>query len=713
MDPNSKRSLDPGGEAAPAKRASATVSLVVSNEHAGAVIGPKGSTLNAIRESTGCRCTVEATPTPEQERLVQVTASTAEALSAGIASVCEALLGAPRPPQVVSFLVAPHSVGALIGKAGATINQIRQHSGADVKVDDGIRLLGTYARCDVAAGPDGAQSLRAASHLIANILFEHYSRVDGPEPVDPKQLLLSGQVGGGGGGYPHMAHAAGQALNMHAATMQSHQAQGHYPTMQPLGAPYGPPLTHGGLPLGASSALPAQVAAQVGLYGGATGGAPGPGPHAGFSGQMVALAMIIPKSLLGNVIGKAGKYFKAVRQSFGVDLRVDDKSSADLVAANGDQGALLILTGGRDQVWPAAGRCVQNMLVGLPPLSAQAPAMEGQAQASQGASQDEQPRTEMIYIEASNVSKVIGKQGSRINLIRTSAHCKVQVDQPDPAVNSGLAKCTIEGRPREILGARMLIEARESSPQSPGQPPPPDGTQAEMGPEMGSLLELFIPKKYLGNVIGKAGKYINAARASTGCNIQVLEGEGVSPATGQILATLAINGSTSQVAWVAAGHVVSHLLVGKDDEGPLAETLTVPAESVGHIIGKQGARINLIRQSSGCKVQLEQQPQSPLAVITLEGASRSVLAARVLLTARETKHGGGAGVPAPLANPLAGMPPHVPAHDPAMQMGHLPAPAFPAHPAHPAAGGAPQGGLHASPQPEQLPMGMSGIFGGY
>jgi hypothetical protein len=46
-------------------------------------------------------------------------------------------------------MVAPASVGALIGKSGSMVNQIRSQSGAEVKVDHLVRVLGAFARCDV------------------------------------------------------------------------------------------------------------------------------------------------------------------------------------------------------------------------------------------------------------------------------------------------------------------------------------------------------------------------------------------------------------------------------------------------------------------------------------------------------------------------------------------------------------------------------------
>ena len=55
--------------------------------------------------------------------------------------------------------------------------------------------------------------------------------------------------------------------------------------------------------------------------GGGHGGLPGRGNS---GAQYIGLEMLVPKQYLGNVIGKAGKYINAVRQQYGVDLRVVD-----------------------------------------------------------------------------------------------------------------------------------------------------------------------------------------------------------------------------------------------------------------------------------------------------------------------------------------------------------------------------------------------------
>ena len=68
---------------------------------------------------------VEPVPTPEGERLVTVTAPSPEACAAGVDALLEALFSAPKPPTGLSLLVASQSVGAVIGKGGTSIAQVR------------------------------------------------------------------------------------------------------------------------------------------------------------------------------------------------------------------------------------------------------------------------------------------------------------------------------------------------------------------------------------------------------------------------------------------------------------------------------------------------------------------------------------------------------------------------------------------------------------
>lgn len=617
MDDTGKRALEASADPQaapvhqptqpPAKKGTTTISLVVPNELAGAIIGPRGTTLTSIRDTTGCRVSVETTPTPEHERLAQVTAPSVEVMHSGMEAVLDALQSAPSPATGISLLVEPASVGALIGKGGVIINDMRSSSGANIIVqDDTIRVLHTYARCDIQGEPT---AIRSAVRLVSQRLFEHYSREGAPDQPDARALLLQ----------------AGQSMaSAHSAAMMHPALHYHQPGAAGYGLPPPMPMPPYGMPMPSTMLL-------------APPANPAPAPSKGNHG----LEMVVPKQFLGNIIGKGGKYINQVRGIYQVDVVVDDKVPLTYGHTN-QPAAKITVMGPRDAVWLAAAKCVQNLNVGTNAQEADQPAI-----------------METMYIEHALVPKVIGKGGSRINLIRTSSKCKIVISQPNGGSDGSPATCTLEGKPREIAGARMLLDAQEVMLSPPTTAPPvgvgvmhgSDPTAAAAVAAAAAVgvgvqisqpsLELIIPKRFLGLIIGRGGKYINSVRHSTACDIQV-DDSSLAQAEDEPLASLTVTGGNLAMNWVAAGQLMSNLMVGKPspEEGDAvkSEVMSFPAEQVGQLIGKSGQRINLIRQYSGCKVQLEQpQGEGGMAVVTLEGGTRQVLAARTLMTAREVK----------------------------------------------------------------------------
>ena len=78
--------------------------------------------------------------------------------------VLDALFTASTPATSISLLVEPATVGSLIGKSGVVINEIRSMSGASVTVlDDTVRILNTYARCDIEGSHD---AIRIATRQV-------------------------------------------------------------------------------------------------------------------------------------------------------------------------------------------------------------------------------------------------------------------------------------------------------------------------------------------------------------------------------------------------------------------------------------------------------------------------------------------------------------------------------------------------------------------
>ena len=103
----------------------------------------------------------------------------------------------------------------------------------------------------------------------------------------------------------------------------------------------------------------------------------------------------------------------------------------------------------------------------------------------------------------------------------------MQVTIEQPAEGTAVATCVLEGKPREVLGARLLIQGRELHPGPAGAAQGRAGTAGGQGGggaggAAAASLELYLPTRVLGHVIGKGGKCINAARQATGCDLKVI-----------------------------------------------------------------------------------------------------------------------------------------------------------------------------------------------
>lgn len=634
--------LDP-----PSKRGTTSISLVVANDLAGVIIGPKGSVLENIRTQTGARVSVESTPTPERERLVQVAAQSDAVMKAGLDAVLSVLCTSSKAFTSLSILIEPASVGALIGKGGAVINQIRSSTGAAINIlQDGVRILNTYGRCDIT----GDQVvIRQAAQFVAEKLYEHYSRDGAPQQMNARALLQA----------TSQQHPHHQMASHEVSVADQHQMS--HDTGMPFSGMYGfggnmiaglspQHLAHSSM--GGNSAQSFVVPQQPQIFIQAPYNA----------ANMVSLEAIVPKIYLGHIIGKLGKYVNGVRMMFNVEIKVDDKGDTPY-PPTGSPAAKLNISGQRDMVWQAASKCVENLLIG----------------------KDNNPDAEMkqvatLIIERSALPRLIGKGGTRINMIRNCSNCNVTIHQDDEDKTTA-ATCTVEGKPREVVGARLLLEAKEvphtasnhsprqfgggfnsgigqmngglgmmATPHMP-QPQPEHQFRGEsriantgMGQEFAGLaLEFVLPKKFAGHVIGKQGKYINAVRAATGCDVRVEDQQ--DPSGVEMMALVTITGMPNGPGlWTAAGQLLSGLLNGKTspEEGDdvRIETISVVSSQVGQVIGKGGSRINMIRQASNCKVQLEQAEDMGMAVITLEGGPRQILVARTLIGAQERKTGG-------------------------------------------------------------------------
>lgn len=126
--------------------------IVVASNKIGKVIGKQGSKINQLREDTGARIKIADPVTPLEDRVIIISSkgeeneetSAAEQALIQIATVileesgestATAKVGSRHVgPNMMRLLIAGSQAGSLIGSSGKTISEIRNDSGATIKI---------------------------------------------------------------------------------------------------------------------------------------------------------------------------------------------------------------------------------------------------------------------------------------------------------------------------------------------------------------------------------------------------------------------------------------------------------------------------------------------------------------------------------------------------------------------------------------------------
>uniref|UniRef100_A0A3B3WPS0 K Homology domain-containing protein n=1 Tax=Poecilia mexicana TaxID=48701 RepID=A0A3B3WPS0_9TELE len=205
------------------------------------------------------------------------------------------------------------------------------------------------------------------------------------------------------------------------------------------------------------------------------------------------------------------------------------------------------------------------------------------------------PVTLRLVVPASQCGSLIGKGGSKIKEMRESTGAQVQV-AGDMLPNSTERAVTISGTPEAIIQCvkQICVVMLEVKSQNS----PPKGATIPYRPKPASTPVIF--------------------------------------SGGQVSAELALAEVT-----VFLLHLVSGL-----DASPPASTheLTIPNDLIGCIIGRQGTKINEIRQMSGAQIKIANAMEgSSERQITITGTPANISLAQYLINARLTSEVTGMG----------------------------------------------------------------------
>lgn len=280
---------------------------------------------------------------------------------------------------------------------------------------------------------------------------------------------------------------------------------------------------------------------------------------------------------------------------------------------------------------------------------------------------------ETIEIEASLVGLIIGRQGENLRRVESESRCRVQFIPPT-GQNDQLRLCRITGpRPqreeaKEMINRIIRDSGMRGAPQAGGDrgregarggpPAPPVPKEGE------DNLQIMVPDRTVGLIIGRGGETIRDLQERSGCHINIVsENKSVnglrpvnligSPAAARHAKELILEivDSDSRNGSNPAG-----ARGGRNDNfgsaGPekINDSVYVPSDAVGMIIGKGGETIRDIQNMSGCKINVSSSsgPGEVEREIVLVGSRDSIARAKRAIedkvdVARQKSAGGGGG----------------------------------------------------------------------
>ncbi|KAI5923805.1 hypothetical protein F4810DRAFT_193900 [Camillea tinctor] len=243
--------------------------------------------------------------------------------------------------------------------------------------------------------------------------------------------------------------------------------------------------------------------------------------------------------------------------------------------------------------------------------------------------------SEMIEIESSLVGLIIGRQGENLRRVESETGCRVQFISP-PSEPGPFRQCKITG-PRarraeakasinriiEDSGMGAIARAGLDKPQHAGRPNPVAPATLREGED---CMQIMVPDRTVGLIIGRGGETIRDLQERSGCHINIV-GESKS-----VNGLRPVNLIGPQSAAAQAKELILEIVdsdsrnVNNNNDGnkprpqksdhnrdsvhaggeKINDSIYVPSEAVGMIIGKGGETIREMQNTTGCKINVSQ-----------------------------------------------------------------------------------------------------------
>ncbi|NXS77309.1 PCBP3 protein, partial [Erpornis zantholeuca] len=323
---------------------------------------------------------------------------------------------------------------------------------------------------------------------------------------------------------------------------------------------------------------------------------------------------------VGSIIGKKGETVKKMREESGARINISEGNCPERIVT---------ITGPTDAIFKAFAMIAYKFEEDITNSM------------SNSTATSKPPVTLRLVVPASQCGSLIGKGGSKIKEIRESTGAQVQV-AGDMLPNSTERAVTISGTPDAIIQCvkQICVVMLES---------PPKGATIPYRPKPASTPVIFAG----GQAYTIQGQYaIPHPDQLTKLHQLAMQqtpftplGQTTPAFPGRSLGSVAGKQRSSVALPVPALTLFPCICPGLDASPPAStHELTIPNDLIGCIIGRQGTKINEIRQMSGAQIKIANATEgSSERQITITGTPANISLAQYLINARLTSEVTGMG----------------------------------------------------------------------
>ncbi|XP_078394783.1 poly(rC)-binding protein 3 isoform X7 [Cetorhinus maximus] len=328
---------------------------------------------------------------------------------------------------------------------------------------------------------------------------------------------------------------------------------------------------------------------------------------------------------VGSIIGKKGETVKKMREESSARINISEGSCPERIVT---------ITGPTDAIFKAFSMIAHKFEEDI------------NASMTNSTVTSKPPVTLRLVVPASQCGSLIGKGGSKIKEIRETTGAQVQV-AGDMLPNSTERAVTISGTPDAIIQCvkQICVVMLES---------PPKGATIPYRPKPASAPVIFAGGQVRADtILASAGNHSVLAHHQP-APAYTVQGQYAIPHPDLTkLHQLAMQ----HTPFNPLGQTTPGFPAGLDATGQTSShELTIPNDLIGCIIGRQGSKINEIRQMSGAQIKIANATEgSTERQVTITGSPANISLAQYLINARKCAMTSSGMVPAhvrQLENPV-------------------------------------------------------------